>query len=144
MPQSVRADLEERIGDQLRCALRMALHPFAAGKERCLHPLRAQVVDDASVITRHITVLFAEIEGERDQSHAAMQIDAADRAAQLGRNRRRRRDRGLPQRLDIERAAVALVLPLRIRPGKRLLGPALLRRGWLFRMQRARGGKRQQ
>ena len=41
MAQAMVADLEVRIGNQLRGALFMRLHPFAAGEERGLHPLHA-------------------------------------------------------------------------------------------------------
>ena len=67
MPQAMAADLEQRIGDQLLRALGMGLHPFAAGEECRLDALRAQEIDHAAVIPRHITVLLAEIEGQRDQ-----------------------------------------------------------------------------
>ena len=63
MPQAMAADLEQRIGDQLLRALGMGLHPFAAGEERRLDALRAQEIDHAAVIARHIAVLLAEIEG---------------------------------------------------------------------------------
>ena len=54
MAQAVAADLEVRIGDQLRRAFLMGLHPFAAGEEGGLHPLRAEQIDDAPVIARHV------------------------------------------------------------------------------------------
>ena len=95
MPQAMTADLEQRIGDQLLRALGMGLHPFAAGEEGRLDALHAQKIDHAAVIPRHIAVLLAEIEGERDQLLSRRQLDAADRTAKLWRNRRRGRQRRL-------------------------------------------------
>ena len=95
MPQPMAADLEQRIGDQLLRALGMGLHPFAAGEECRLDALRAQEIDHAAVIPRHIAVLLAEIEGERDQLLVGRQGDAADRAAKLRRDRSRGRQRHL-------------------------------------------------
>lgn len=91
MPQAMAADLEQRIGDQLLGALGMRLHPFAAGEECRLDPLRAQEIDNAAVIAGHVPVLLAEIEGERDQLLVRRKRDAPDRAAQLRRDWLRRR-----------------------------------------------------
>ena len=67
MAQTVAADLEIRVGHQLRRPLRMSLHPFAAGEEGRFHAFRAQQIDDAPVIAGNAAVGLAKIEGERDQ-----------------------------------------------------------------------------
>ena len=82
MAQAMVADLEVRIGNQLRGALFMRLHPFAAGEERGLDPLRAEEIDDAPVITRDVAVGLAEIEGEGDELFPGGKFDAPDGAAQ--------------------------------------------------------------
>jgi len=88
MTQTVAADLEVRIGKQLRRTLFVGLHPFAAGEERGLHPLSAEEIDDAAVIARNAAVGLAKIKGQRDQLLARGKLDASDRAAQILRHRR--------------------------------------------------------
>src|SRR5262245_66508063 len=67
MAQSMAADLEIGVGNQLLGALFVGLHPFAAGEERGLHALGAEKVDDPPVIAGDVAVGLAEIEGECDE-----------------------------------------------------------------------------
>src|SRR5690242_9488609 len=85
MAQSMAADLEIRVGNQLLGALFVGLHPFAAGEERGLHALGAEKVDDPPVIAGDVAVGLAEIEGECD---AGRKLDAPNRAAQFLWHRR--------------------------------------------------------
>ncbi len=103
MLQAVAADLEQGIGDQLRRALGMGLHPLAAGKEGRLHAFGAEQIDDAAVIARDIAALLAEIEGEGDQLLVRRQRDALDQAAKRGLDRGRGRERCRFERGDFER-----------------------------------------
>src|SRR6185437_15420339 len=52
-------------------------HPLAAGEERRLDALAAQVVDDGAVVAGDLAQLLAQIEGEGDELSAGWQIDAA-------------------------------------------------------------------
>ena len=119
------ADLEQLVGHQLLRPLRMRLHLFAAGEEGRLDALRAQEIDDAAVIAGRISVLLAKIEGEGDQLLVGRQLDAADRAAKLGRDRRRRRKRHLLEEDEIDRLPGMHMLELSLGAGKRLGCPAL-------------------
>ena len=102
MAETVRAKLEIRIHEQLRGALRVGFHPFAAGEEGCLQRLGAQQIDDASVIAGDGSVGLAKVEGQGDQLFAGRQFDASDRAAQRLRDRRGGGDSLLPQARQIE------------------------------------------
>src|SRR6202035_2364138 len=61
------ADLEQRIRHELSCALLVRAQPFAAGEERGLDVLLAQVVDDSAVVACNLAWLLAQVERERDQ-----------------------------------------------------------------------------
>ena len=74
------ADLEQRIGHQLLGALLVRAHPLAAGEERRLDVLAAQIVDDGAVISGDLAGLLAQIEGQRDELAARRQRHAADSA----------------------------------------------------------------
>ena len=78
MAQSMTADLEVWIGNQLLRALFMSLHPFAAGEKRGLHALGAEKVDDSAVIASDVAVGLAQIEGECDELLAGRKLDAPD------------------------------------------------------------------
>src|SRR5215468_9314129 len=88
MAQSMTADFEIGVGNQLLGALFVGLHPFAAGEERGLHALGAEKVDDPPVIAGDVAVGLAEIEGERDELLAGRKLDAPNRAAQFLWHRR--------------------------------------------------------
>ena len=120
MAQTVAADLEIRVGHQLRRPLRMRLHPFAAGEEGRLHAFRAQQIDDAPVIAGNAAVGLAKIEGERDQLHTGGKLDASDRAAHGLGYWRGGRERLLPQCREVELGMIMLWLDLAGGAGKRL------------------------
>src|SRR5262245_26123064 len=72
MAQSMAADLEIGVGNQLLGALFVGLHPFAAGEERGLHALGAEKVDDPPVIAGDVAVGLAEIEGDPHYDEVAI------------------------------------------------------------------------
>src|SRR5262249_11800558 len=88
MAQSMAADLEIGVGNQLLGALFVGLRPFAAGEERGLHALGAEKVDDPPVIASDVAICLAQIEGQRDELFVRRKLDAPDRAAQLLWHRR--------------------------------------------------------
>ena len=73
------ADLEQRIRHELACALLVRAQPFAAGEERGLDVLLAQVVDDSAVVTGNLARLLAQVEGERDQLAAGRRVSRGGR-----------------------------------------------------------------
>jgi len=89
--------------------------------------LRAEEIDDASVITRDVAVGLAEIEGERHELGAGRQLDAPDRAAQLLRHRSGRRERFLLQRREVETRMRAAGFQFLVRAGKSLRRPTALK-----------------
>src|SRR4026208_555151 len=102
MAQSVAADLEVGIGDELLGAFAVGLHPFAAGEERGLHILSAKKIDDAAVIARDVAPGFAKIERQRDELDAGRKFDGPDRATQLLRHGRHWERRHLFERRKIK------------------------------------------
>ena len=132
------ADLEIGVGQQLRHALGMGLHPFAAGEEGRLDVLPAQKIDDAPVITGDAAVGLAKIEGERDQLHSGRKLHASDRATHGLGNRRGGGNRLLPQRREVELDMIMLRLDLAGGAGKRLRGEAAVEQGRILGNRRRR------
>src|SRR5262249_21407386 len=81
---SVVCDFEQRIGHQLLRAFAVREHPLAAHEKRGLDAVRAQKIDDATLIAGDFGRLLAKIECEGDELLVAGQRDAADDAALRG------------------------------------------------------------
>ena len=137
MAKPMAADLEIRIGHQLLGALLVGLHPFAAGEERGLDPLRAQKIDDAPVIAGDIAVRLAEIESERDELLAGGKRDPSDRPTELRRHGRGQWQGLLPQGGEVE-VMTASRQTLAIRAGKSFRRPATIEQALI----RCRGRQR--
>src|SRR5262245_1745772 len=60
MAQSMAADLEIGIGNQLLGALFVGLHPFAASEEGSLHALGTEKVDDPPVVASDVAIGLAQ------------------------------------------------------------------------------------
>src|SRR6187200_38420 len=126
MAQSVAADLEVGVGDELLGAFAVCLHPFAAGEERGLHPLSAKKIDDAAVIARNVAAGLAKIEGQRDELHAGRKLDAPDRATQLLGHGRHWGKWHLLERRKIKMERRPARFQLLVSAGQGLRRPALL------------------
>src|SRR4029450_2306276 len=126
MAQSMAADLEVGIGDELLGALAVRLHPFAAGEERGLHPLSAKKIDDAAVIARNVAAGLAKIERQRDELHAGRKLDAPDRATQLLRHGRHWGKRHLLERRKVKVEGWPARLHLLLGAGQGLRRPTTL------------------